>query len=725
MEAQSTPVGFYDALTSDADTTARAPASEKKSEPESMLALQRQVTKLRNDVRTANTQLSLVRQQKTKANDELKVVDKKYEKKIRGLEKEVADQRRQAQQNLQLAKKIQDWNDEQGRQCTALVKKNEQCLNDRNELLLQIEAMDCLLNNLTPDQVRGRLTKTRPFSWYKECLSSWRVNLAKVEGKCKALEETIANQKKQHNKELSAAYMKAEDDRQKAVSDILVGLFHVSGLDQEQTIENIANDRGLDGESKECREEMVKLLDHILLEAAKKSASGSDARSRYAVLRQEANALPEEEKIALGSKPRNRPTVSSNTSKSTIANAKASIKVPSATRGSSAKLAISNGNHSPAVKVKIDGANKVSLTASIRSPQGKESYSSIPPPIPPKAPGRQNLIAGKAKAATPENVTAAHNVLREENKALQIIQTTQREIQRVRSENTKTRAILKQKIEEILALRGHLAAIQTIHCPNFPQPCTHVPPPDFNTDTKRCQRIDCSGLRLDFEYESKKIEELEEYASLIEPMAAIGTAVRIQFIEEARAALAGEEPNECIVRDGINAARAANGDLDNNLFAGADVLDDHPLYQTFQKIYLTKPREDWEDLPELLKKTIDSQATIRFAKNLTTNVDMQALLDVHKELSSRLIGRFQKFVDGKTEMYEANINHWFLLDRLEWLTDEILLFDEEKSLERYLKFLEKDDMNPKVRVKRWPGAEKERAGPGFGYIGSIHDSSTK
>lgn len=323
-------------------------------------------------------------------------------------------------------------------------------------------------------------------------------------------------------------------------------------------------------------------------------------------------------------------------------------------------------------------------------------------------------------------------------------------MQKILTEQMKTNNTLSQKIEEILALRGHLAAIQTIHCPNFPNPCNHVPPPGFDADTKRCKRMDCQGLRLDFEYNQKKTEELEEYISLIEPMAAIGTAIRIWFIEETRAALAGEEPNACIVRDGINASRAANGELDNNLFAGSDTLDDHPLYQTFQKIYLTKPRDDWEDLPELLKKTIDCQATIRFAKNLPNVASMRVLLHAHEKLSYQLIGRFQKFVDGKTELYEANINHWFLLDRLEWLTDEILLFEGEKSVERYWKFIvrssllqsffnlfgrldwmddradfmqDTDGMNPKVRVKRWPGAEKERGGPGFGFIGSIRNDT--
>ncbi|KAL5326535.1 hypothetical protein ACEPPN_004221 [Leptodophora sp. 'Broadleaf-Isolate-01'] len=728
MEAQSAPEGFYDVLTQDADAATRSPASKKKPGSESMLVLQRQLTKLRNDLKTSNTQLSLVRQQKTKANDELKVVDKKYEKKIKGLEKEVADQRRQAQQNLQLAKKIQDWNEEQGRQCTSLVTKNEQYLNDKNELQVQIEAMDYLLKNVTPEEVRGKPLKTHPISWYIDCLGAWRLNLAKVEGKCKALEEALSNQKKLHNKELSAAFKKAEADRLKAVSDILIGLFHVAGLDDEKTIDNITKDRELNGESKEVRDEMIKLLEGILIEAAKKSPSGSDARSMYAAPRKEVKAMPEEEKIAIVTRPRNRPPVSPKTPKQTDTNVEASIKVPSATQGVS-RRAVSEGTQSPALKVKAVVTDKISPTPTICSPQENQSNKSLCPAIPPKAPSRQKMIARSPEdgiTTVSVNLTATVNnlrELREESKAVKMVKAAKEEMQKILTEQMKTNNTLSQKIEEILALRGHLAAIQTIHCPNFPNPCNHVPPPGFDADTKRCKRMDCQGLRLDFEYNQKKTEELEEYISLIEPMAAIGTAIRIWFIEETRAALAGEEPNACIVRDGINASRAANGELDNNLFAGSDTLDDHPLYQTFQKIYLTKPRDDWEDLPELLKKTIDCQATIRFAKNLPNVASMRVLLHAHEKLSYQLIGRFQKFVDGKTELYEANINHWFLLDRLEWLTDEILLFEGEKSVERYWKFIDTDGMNPKVRVKRWPGAEKERGGPGFGFIGSIRNDT--
>ena len=51
----------------------RSPGDEKKPESDSGLVqnLQRQVAKLHNDLKTSNTQLSLVRQQKTKANDEV------------------------------------------------------------------------------------------------------------------------------------------------------------------------------------------------------------------------------------------------------------------------------------------------------------------------------------------------------------------------------------------------------------------------------------------------------------------------------------------------------------------------------------------------------------------------------------------------------------------------------------------------------------------------------
>lgn len=188
-------------------------------------------------------------------------------------------------------------------------------------------------------------------------------------------------------------------------------------------------------------------------------------------------------------------------------------------------------------------------------------------------------------------------------------------------------------------------------------------------------------------HQGETISELQEYINVIAPMATIGSAVRIQFLEEARAALEGDSPNECIMREGLLAARGANGETDNNLFAGSDTIDEQPLFKVFEKIYNIKPREDWEDLPELLKRTIDCQATVRFMKNLPATADMLILLNGHEKLCEQLIGRFKKWVDRKTELFEANVNHWFLLDRLEWLTDEILLFEGEKSVERFQRYM--------------------------------------
>lgn len=306
-------------------------------------------------------------------------------------------------------------------------------------------------------------------------------------------------------------------------------------------------------------------------------------------------------------------------------------------------------------------------------------------------------------------------------------------------EHTKTKATLKQKIEDIVTLSRRLTSVQAAHCPNYPNQCTHTPAAAPSINNRPCERAVCQSMRSVIKQYEESEAEMEEYIRVVEPMAEIGSIIRVQYIEEARAALAGEKPNVATVLAGTQAAHGANGELDNNLFAGCDDLDDHPLYQAFQGIYKNKPREDWEELPELLKKTLDCQATIRFAKNLPDVREMDVLLNGHEKLCDQLIGRFKKFVDGKTQMYEANLNHWLLLDRLEWLTDEILLFDEKLSVERFWAFMvrnfppfsflfvcrlrdptnpmqTKDGMKPKVKVKRWPGAEQEFRGPPFGYL---------
>ena len=246
---------------------------------------------------------------------------------------------------------------------------------------------------------------------------------------------------------------------------------------------------------------------------------------------------------------------------------------------------------------------------------------------------------------------------------------------------------LKDSAKDLGDRDTQLFRFREAHCSNFPAKCTHLPYEHSNVTRLPCTRRDCMARSGEVTRQGETIAELQEYINVIAPMATIGSAVRIQFLEEARAALEGDSPNECIMREGLLAARGANGETDNNLFAGSDTIDEHPLFKVFEKIYNIKPREDWEDLPELLKRTIDCQATVRFMKNLPATADMLILLNGHEKLCQQLIGRFKKWVDGKTELFEANVNHWFLLDRLEWLTDEILLFEGEKSVERFQKYM--------------------------------------
>ncbi|KAK0124640.1 hypothetical protein ONS95_009587 [Cadophora gregata] len=738
METPSSPASFNDTLSQ--DETAPSPANdEKKPGFESALvnSLQRQVAKLRNDLKTSNTQLSLVRQQKTKATDQLKAIDQRYEKKIKNLEKEAAEQKRNAEQNLQLAKKIQDWNDEQSKQCSALMQKNEKCISDKFELQLQIEAMDCMLNNITPDMVRKSTYKTHPLSWYTDCMAVWRVNLAKVEGKCKALEAALENEKKTHNKELSSLILKGEIERQNVVGNVLIGLFKVSGLNDEETVNRIAKAHGPGTESTEVRQKMIKLLEDILAEASRDSKSGSDPMAMYAALSKEVKGLPVVEKMAPYATPTHRLLVGGKTASQPMTSPNVNDNAPSTTKDipkpadntvktitiKKTALAPRDTSTTPTPEVSRPAtrrppiATKSSLREELPSADSQRSHN-----IPLKDSSRPKTIAGKAKSAVSWAVKSTLNTLRDDNKEeIKNALTDPRDaqIQRLLDQYKKCAAALKASISDTTELDKQLRQFQEVHCTNFPSKCTHMPWDTVDIIHTPCPRRDCINRVTEATQQEQIVEQLQEYINVIAPMATIGSAVRIQFLEEARAALEGDEPNECIILEGILAARGANGEVDNNLFAGSDTLDEHPLFQIFEKIYEAQSREDWEDLPELLKRTIDCQATIRFAKNLPATTEMMVLLQGHDELCERLVGRFKKWVDGKTEMFEANVNHWFLLDRLEWLTDEILMFEEEKSVDRFLEYIDKDGNNPKVRVKRWAEAEEDFHSPDFGFIATV------
>ena len=43
-------------------------------------------------------------------------------------------------------------------------------MNENFELQLQIEAMDCLLKNISPEMIQNQPSKVHPFSWYKASL---------------------------------------------------------------------------------------------------------------------------------------------------------------------------------------------------------------------------------------------------------------------------------------------------------------------------------------------------------------------------------------------------------------------------------------------------------------------------------------------------------------------------------------------------------------------------
>ncbi|CZS93909.1 uncharacterized protein RCO7_08071 [Rhynchosporium graminicola] len=759
MEAQDNPGGSMSKLSQGAKDMAGSTATEKKIEPDSMVSLQGQIRKLYHDLKTANNQLSLVRQQKTMANDELKVVDNKYEKKIKGLEKDVENLTKQAQKDSQLAKKVQGGDDEQGKQVTALITKNERYMKELDELQTEIRAIHCISKGIHPDKVdkQPEKYKEHPHKWYKESLEKWIADHAKLQGRYKALEKHVEDRKKIDTMELNASITRY---RVVALMRVLDAIFETAGADKLDPITCIARNQHLRDDVQGLRDCMVKVIDLVLMEASDRVAGGPTVEIN-SIFRDEMTRFPAFDRCerlrqvlipgfgapAQQVSATTTPSSGAPIGETTKVNAKGIVVQPSDSQSN--KMPISKKAKKAKKKTKSANAATVKPTASSSSStpvandatQGSGPKKSLAKSInetnPPK------LGPAKMNGSATKDVDATSKALQDENQALKTSKVTgkqpkithvdaskilsqaqypvtetsseehrlipcytEEDMRKIQDKVARLEARLLRKVDDNLMARIKISALQEKHCGDYPKPCTHITSTKINLQSNNCDRVDCERYRLYIREAREREEYMEKYIEVLSPMFLAGQAVRLQFLEEARAALAGEKPDENIVREGLKAARAANGDLDNLLLTEARNADDHFTYQAFQDVYKAKSHEDWEALPELLQKTLNCQATIRFAKNLPAVDGMRLLLNAHENLCDRLIKRFYKYVYGKTALYEANSNHWVLINQLEWLTDEILMFDGENSVKKYEEFMEKENKKPKVTVKRYPGAER-------------------
>lgn len=256
-------------------------------------------------------------------------------------------------------------------------------------------------------------------------MNNWRNSLSKSQGKCKALEESLANLKKKHSKELSANLIKTTEERHKMAGDILSGLCSVSGLNEEQTIANIANERGPTCERKIVRKELIQLLDHILAEAAKKSPNNIDPKTMYAYLGEMGQL--ELQSIAIGMMPIYSPAPNASLPPLT----KASINTRGPAQGKAAQSAASKENKNPSLKVQTVNAAKVGQVVAPQASLGlplsaatsvkniEDFLSKGPLQISAEWPNHFETVIGNITAALPEDISSTMHALPEILKALQ------------------------------------------------------------------------------------------------------------------------------------------------------------------------------------------------------------------------------------------------------------------------------------------------------------------
>ncbi|CAL3964660.1 unnamed protein product [Diplocarpon coronariae] len=241
----------------------------------------------------------------------------------------------------------------------------------------------------------------------------------------------------------------------------------------------------------------------------------------------------------------------------------------------------------------------------------------------------------------------------------------------------------------------------------------------FGTDThasaiNRNPEEKCKGcVQLQEQLKAAKKEICD-----LKPAVQLGILVRLNFMDRVRAAVQGVERSEFARREMLRAI-TANGILDDwvlDRINTEEYKEDRPMRDLagmFVHIYGCGPGGEYASLPEMVRATIECRANVLFAEDLPETSEVDVLRAAHEKLCQKLMSRYSKFLAGKTPLFEANPNHWFLLDRLEWLTDEILEFEEATSWETFVQFMEKDGMNPKVDIPLNRRAEKENTEFGF------------
>lgn len=185
----------------------------------------------------------------------------------------------------------------------------------------------------------------------------------------------------------------------------------------------------------------------------------------------------------------------------------------------------------------------------------------------------------------------------------------------------------------------------------------------------------------------REIKEAKREKERMKPLLEVGVAIRLRFLEQSRQTLRGQNVraiNQQSIREGNQAAHNGNGTADAALFTTGilkETLESggkSELAEVFETLYCKLPK-GFLTWPELLRRAIDCEATMNIFKKVRNGRETSRLRKQHRDLCQTLTERWNGYASSELPFFEKNLRNWYMLDRLEWLTVEIIEFDRQKN----------------------------------------------
>jgi hypothetical protein len=198
------------------------------------------------------------------------------------------------------------------------------------------------------------------------------------------------------------------------------------------------------------------------------------------------------------------------------------------------------------------------------------------------------------------------------------------------------------------------------------------------------------GPRHDYNQLTEKNKALERYLEnsklekeSMKPLLNVGIAVRLRFLEQAKNTYLNEQRgslNQITIREGNQAAHSANGTADEALFTMGILKNEDALAPAFERVYANVTPTRYLQLPELLRRAWDCFETLSLFKGVRSGKGSKLFRKEHSSLSDDIFGKWdRRRASDYPGKFERDIRNWYLLDRLEWLTVEIVEFDRLKN----------------------------------------------